>query len=71
MFKTAGDTLSKPLPHLYQADQQGSAVPIVPPDELRQDVASSMGTAVRVQDLSSISQKHVSHDIAGYMTLPH
>ena len=61
VFKTAGDTLSRPLPHVYQADQQGSAVPIVPPDEMRQEVATSMGTAVRVHDLSSISQKHVSH----------
>lgn len=56
---------------MYQADQQGSAVPIIPPDELRQDVASSMGTAVRVQDLSGISQKQVSHGIAGYVMLPH
>lgn len=63
VFKTAGDTLSRPLPHVYQADQQGSAVPIVPPDEMRQEVASTMGTAVRVHDLSSISQKHVSHGV--------
>ena len=71
VFKTAGDTLSRPLPHVYQADQQGSAIPIVPPDELRQDVASSMGTAVRVQNFSSISQKHVSHDTAGCVVPPH
>ena len=71
VFKTAGDTLSRPLPHLYQADQQGSAVPIVPPDEMRQDVGSSMGTAVCVQDLSSISQKHVSCDIVDYLKLLH
>ena len=56
---------------MYQADQQGSAVPIVPPDELRQDVASSMGGGILVQQLSSISQKHVSHDIAGCLMLLH
>ena len=64
VFKAAGDTLSRPLPHVYQADQQGNAVPFVPPEEIRQDAVNSMGTAgmhsaVRVQDLASISQKHV------------
>lgn len=52
--------LSTPLPHVYQVDPQGSTAPIVPPDELRQEAAASLGTAVRVQNLASISQKHVS-----------
>ena len=58
VFKAAGDILSTPLPHVYQVDPQGSTVPIVPPDELRQD--TGRGTAVHVQSLASISQKHVS-----------
>lgn len=69
VFKAAGDTLSRPLPHIYQADAQGNAIPIVPPDEMRQDAVNTMGaagmhSAVRVQDLASISQKHVSHNNA-------
>ncbi len=54
----------RPLPHVYQADPQGTAQPLVPQEELRQEAATSMGTAglhssVRVQELASISQKHV------------
>ena len=76
MFKAAGDTLSRPLPHIYQADAQGNAIPIVPPDEMRQDAVNTMGTAgmhsaVRVQDLAGISHKHVSyHDVLGGICKP-
>ena len=64
VFKVTGDTLTRPLPHVYQADAQGTAQPVVPQEELRQEAAATMGTAgvrstVRVQDLASISQKHV------------
>lgn len=66
VFKATADTLARPLPHVYQADPQGTAQPIVPSEELRQEAATTMGTAgmqnsVRVQDLTSISQKHVCH----------
>lgn len=65
VFKVTGDTLGRPLPHVYQADAQGTAQPIVPQEELRQEAAATMGTAgvrssVRVQDLLSISQKHTA-----------
>ncbi|KAL3155067.1 hypothetical protein ABBQ38_011132 [Trebouxia sp. C0009 RCD-2024] len=68
VFKTAGDMLSTPLPHVYQVDPQGSTAPIVPPDELRQEAAASLGTAVRVQNLASISQKHTSELEASVLT---
>lgn len=66
VFKATADTLGRPLPHVYQADPEGNAQPIVPSEELRQEAATTMGTAgmqssVRVQDLASISQKHVCH----------
>lgn len=53
-----------PYPHVYQEDAQGGTQPVVPQDELRQQAATTMGTAgpqssVRVQDLATISQKHV------------
>lgn len=65
VFKATADTLARPLPHVYQADPQGTAQPIVPSEELRQEAATTMGTAgmqnsVRVQDLTSISQKHTA-----------
>ncbi len=49
---------------MYQEDAQGNAQPLVPQDELQQQAATTMGTAgpqssVRVQDLATISQKHV------------
>ena len=71
VFKVAGDTLTRPLPHVYQADAQGTAQPVVPQEELRQEAAATMGTAgvrsaVRVQDLASISQKHV-RDILDFL----
>ena len=49
---------------MYQEDAQGNAQPLVPQDELRLQAATTMGTAgpqssVRVQDLATISQKHV------------
>ncbi|DBB01296.1 TPA: hypothetical protein ACH3X3_011693 [Trebouxia sp. C0006] len=65
VFKATGDALSRPLPHVYQEDAQGIAQPVVPQDELRQQAATTMGTAgpqssVRVQDLATISQKHTN-----------
>lgn len=72
VFKVAGDTLSRPLPHIYQTDAQGVAAPYVPQEELRQEAAASMGTAgvqspVNIQALGSISQKHVSELEAGVL----
>lgn len=64
VFKATGDALARPLPHVYQTDAQGTTTPIVPLEQSRQEAQATMGTAgqysaVRVQDLSSISQKHV------------
>ena len=64
VFRATNDALSRPLPHVYQTDSQGTTAPIVPLDQSRQEAATSMGTAgvynpVRVQNLTDISQKHV------------
>lgn len=65
VFKATGDALSSPLPHVYQTDAQGTTTPVVPLEQSRMEAQASMGTsgmhsAVRVQDLTGISQKHTN-----------
>lgn len=67
VFTATKAALTSPLPHVYQADTQGNSVPVIPPDELRQEAAVNMQSgnagqagSVKVAELDQISRYHVS-----------
>ena len=66
MLLTTEDTLSRPMPHIYQIDTEtGQAKPIVVPEASQQDAVAAVGSNigslhdVRVKELRIIAQQQV------------
>ena len=67
MLLTTEDTLSRPMPHVYQIDSKSNqAKPVVVPEAIQESVAA-VGTGigflhdVRVKELRIIAQQQVRH----------
>ena len=67
MLLTTEDTLSRPMPHVYQIDSEtNQAKPVVAPEAIQESVAA-VGTGigslhdVRVKELRVIAQQQVRH----------
>ena len=75
MLLTTEDTLSRPMPHVYQIDTEtDQAKPIVVPEAIQQDAVAAVGSNigslhdVRVKELRIIAQQQVRQ---GGLTMHH
>ena len=66
MLLTTEDTLSRPMPHIYQFDvETNQAMPVLVPDAVQKEAAADVGSSighvfdVHVKELRVIAQQQV------------